>query len=133
MAVYITNHRDVKTESGAGTFVVGSVVDVAESVAQDGPVMYPDLRDSNGTRSIVIEHFGDEPTKGWQVYFAYPADKDPTCLVTQIKRTHTFVDCDGRTVNSDQLQPPPDARPIVENGTTLLIDLDAPVSTTLVP
>ncbi|MEO8362831.1 MAG: hypothetical protein ABI570_00410 [Ilumatobacteraceae bacterium] len=133
MAVYITNHREVKTESGAGTFVVGPVVDIAKSIAENGPVMYPDLRDSNGSRSIVIEHFGDEPAKGWQVYFAYPADKDPTCLVKQIKHTHTFVDCDGRTVNADQLQPPTDVRPIVENGTTLLIDLRGTSTTTSSP
>ena len=123
MASYITNNADVKTQLGDRTFVVGPVVDIAKSIAENGPVLYPDLRDSNGTRSIVIEHFGDEPAKGWQVYYAYPADRDSTCLVKQIERTHTFTDCEGRTLKSEQLQPPADVRPIVENGTTLLIDL----------
>ena len=133
MAAYVTNNADVQTQLGPRTFVVGPVVDIAKSIAENGPVLYPDLRDSNGTRSIVIEHFGDEPAKGWQVYFAYPADKDPTCLVKQIKQTHTFVDCDGRTLRSDQLQPPADVRPIVENGTTLLIDLRGSSTTSSSP
>ena len=109
------------------------VTDIAQSIANNGPVLYPDLRDSNGTRSIVIEHTGDEPAKGWQVYYAYPADRDSTCLVKQIERTHTFTDCDGRTLNASQLQPPADVRPIVENGTTLLIDMRGSPSTSSSP
>lgn len=123
MAAYITNNAEVDVQSGDRTFVVGSVVDIAKSVANDGPVLYPDLRDSAGTRSIVIEHTGDDPASGWQVYYAYPADRDSTCLVKQIERTHTFTDCEGRILNVDQLQPPADVRPIVENRTTLLIDM----------
>jgi hypothetical protein len=57
------------------------------------------------------------------VYYAYPADKTVDCLVTQIEKTHTFTDCTGRTLQVDQLQAPLDVRPIVENKTTLLIDL----------
>ena len=83
----------------------------------------PIFRDSTGKRSIVIEHNGTDPAKGWQVYYAYPADRDESCLVTQIARTHTFTDCEGRTLRVDELMPPLDVRPIVENKTTLLIDL----------
>lgn len=133
MAAYITNNAEEQTQSSDRTFVVGRVTDIAQSVAENGPVLYPDLRDSNGTRSIVIEHTGDEPAKGWQVYYAYPADRDATCLVKQIERTHTFTDCEGRTLNVDQLQPPNDVRPIVENGTTLLIDMRGSSSTSSSP
>lgn len=133
MAAYITNNAEVNVQSGDRTFVVGSVVDIAKSVANDGPVLYPDLRDSAGTRSIVIEHTGDDPASGWQVYYAYPADRDSTCLVKQIERTHTFTDCEGRILNVDQLQPPADVRPIVENRTTLLIDMRESPSTPSTP
>jgi len=133
MAAYITNNAEVQTQSGDRTFVVGQVADIAQSIANNGPVLYPDLRDSNGTRSIVIEHTGDEPAKGWQVYYAYPADRDSTCLVKQIERTHTFIDCEGRTLKAKQLQPPTDVRPIVENGTTLLIDMRGSSSTSSSP
>lgn len=123
MAEFATNRAEVQVQVGDRTFVVGNVEDIAEAVATDGPILYPDLRDSTGTRSIVIEHNGNDPAKGWQVYYAYPADRDESCLVTQIAKTHTFTDCDGRTLSVEQLMPPMDVRPIVENKTTLLIDL----------
>lgn len=133
MATYITNNAEATIQTGDRTFIVGNVTDIAKSIAKNGPVLYPDLRDPNGSRSIVIEHTGDNPAKGWQVYYAYPADRDSTCLVKQIERTDTFTDCDGRTLNVDQLQPPDDVRPIVENKTTLLIDLRGTPSPTSIP
>jgi len=123
MADLATNRAVVAVQPGDRTFVVGNVEDIAEAVKTDGPILYPDLRDATGKRSIVIEHNGDNPAKGWQVYYAYPADRDESCLVTQIARTHTFTDCEGRTLTVEQLMPPLDVRPIVENKTTLLIDL----------
>jgi len=123
MATYVTNKTEVTTASGDRTFVVGQVADIAESIAENGPVLYPDLRDPLGKRSIVIEHNGTDVTKGWQVYYAYPADRTDACLVTQIQKTHSFTDCEGRTLTVEQLMPPTDVRPIVENKTTLLIDL----------
>jgi hypothetical protein len=123
MATYVTNKTEVTTASGDRTFVVGQVADIAESIAENGPVLYPDLRDPLGKRSIVIEHNGTDTAKGWQVYYAYPADRTDACLVTQIQKTHSFTDCEGRTLTVEQLMPPTDVRPIVENKTTLLIDL----------
>lgn len=133
MAAYITDNAEVQPQFGDRTFVVGRVVDIARSISENGPVLFPDLRDSEGARSIVIEHTGDDPARGWQVYYAYPADRDSTCLVQQIERTHSFTDCDGRTLSSSDLQPPADVRPIVENGTTLLIDMRGVSSTPTSP
>lgn len=133
VAVYITNNAEVQPQLGDRTFVVGRVVDIAQSIDDFGPILYPDLRDSDGTRSIVIEHTGDDPAKGWQVYYAYPADRDSSCLVQQIERTHTFTDCEGRQLDASDLQPPADVRPIVENGTTLLIDMRGVSSTSSSP
>ncbi|MEO5975156.1 MAG: hypothetical protein ABIQ38_08160 [Ilumatobacteraceae bacterium] len=133
MAAYVTNNTEVQSQIGDRIFVVGRVVDISRSIADNGPILYPDLRDSDGTRSIVIEHTGDDSAKGWQVYYAYPADRDSNCLVQQIERTHTFTDCEGRTLNASDLQPPADVRPIVENGITLLIDMRGASSTTSSP
>jgi hypothetical protein len=123
MATYVTNKTGVITATGDRTFVVGQVADIAKSISESGPVLYPDLRDPLGKRSIVIEHNGTDVSKGWQVYYAYPADRTDDCLVTQIQKTHSFTDCEGRTLTVEQLMPPTDVRPIVENKTTLLIDL----------
>lgn len=105
------------------TFVVGKVADVAESIDGHGPILYPDLRDATGERSIVIDHTGADPARGWQLYSAHPADRDWTCHVVQVERTRTFTDCDGRVISVEELALPERARPIVENSTTLLIDL----------
>jgi hypothetical protein len=128
MATYVTNKTEVTTATGDRTFVVGQVADIAESIAENGPVLYPDLRDPLGKRSIVIEHNGTDVAKGWQVYYAYPADRTDACLVTQIQKTHSFTDCEGRKLTVEQLMPPTDVRPIVENKTTLLIDLRGTMS-----
>ena len=125
MATYVTNNTEVTTTTGDRTFAVGEVADIAKSIAEFGPVLYPDLRDPLGKRSIVIDHNGTDVAKGWQVYYAYPADRTDECLVTQIEKTHTFTDCEGRTLNVDELAAPTDVRPLVENRETLYIDLRA--------
>jgi hypothetical protein len=43
--------------------------------------------------------------------------------MTQIPGTRQFTDCDGRTISVEDLQPPNNVRPIVENRSTLFIDL----------
>lgn len=123
MATFATDRAELSVDSGNRTFVVGNVSDIAKSITENGPVLFADLRDASGKRSIIIEHTGTDDAKGWQVYYAYPADKTVDCLVTQIEKTHSFTDCIGRTLRVDQLQAPSDVRPIVENKTTLLIDL----------
>ena len=121
-----TDNRKREIRSGDYTFRVGPVDDIAELVKRDGPILYPDLRDTTYQRTIVVDHIGDEPARGWQVYYAYPADRGPDCLVTHVKGSRDFVDCDERTLPVEALHRPSDARPVVENRTSLLIDLRAP-------
>jgi len=120
-----TDNRQGKPETIPQTFEIGAVADIAKLVDEGGPILYPDLRDATGKRSIVIDHTGAEPAKGWQVYYAYPADRGETCLVEHIANTREFKDCDGRILTVADLQLPLDVRPIVENLRTLLIDLRA--------
>jgi hypothetical protein len=129
-AVWISSNGERVTNLGDRTFQVGSVERVARQISEAGPVLYPDLRDPQGTRSIVLDHVGDEPRLGWRVFYAYPADRDATCLAEQIPTTRNFIDCEGRTLDVDQLARPLDARPLVENDTTLYIDLRTLTSTT---
>ena len=121
-----TDNRKREIRSGDYTFRVGPVDDIAELVKRDGPILYPDLRDTTYQRTLVVDHVGDEPARGWQVYYAYPADRGPDCLVTHVKGSRDFVDCDERTLPVEALHRPADARPVVENRTSLLIDLRAP-------
>jgi len=81
------------------------------------------LKSPDGLRSIVLNHEGSDPATGWQVYYAFPADRDASCLVTHVQGTSRFTDCDKRTLQVTQLMAPPEVRPIVENKKTLYIDL----------
>jgi hypothetical protein len=125
MAAYISRGGGEGSERLApSTFTVGKVDGLAESVAEDGPLFFPELGTAIGTRSIVVDHTGDDPTNGWRVYWAYPADRDATCIVEQVPGTANFVDCTGRTIGVFDLSPPdPGVFPIVEDRETLVIDL----------
>ncbi len=125
MAAFITRGSGESSERLAPSrFQVGEVENLAESVAEHGPLFFPELGTAIGTRSIVVDHQGDSPADDWRVYWAYPADRDPTCVVEQVPTTSTFVDCDGRTIDVTDLAPPDEGVfPVVENRTTLVIDL----------
>jgi hypothetical protein len=106
------------------TFTIGNVDSLAVSVAEQGPLLFPELGTAIGTRSIVVDHTGDVAADGWRVYWAYPADRAATCVVEQVVETRNFVDCEGRTLDVSELSPPDEGVfPRVEDRTTLIVDL----------
>jgi hypothetical protein len=122
-AALISRNPERITNLGDNIFEVGSVQRVAESVDANGPILYPDLRDPDGTRSIVLDHEGNQPAIGWRVFYAWPADRDSSCIAKQVEGTDSFTDCEGRTIDIEELARPTDVRPLVENKKTLYIDL----------
>ena len=111
IAAYISSGGTDATERLARTtFTIGNVETLAETVADEGPLLF--------------YHEGTIAADGWRVYWAYPADREPSCLVEQVVGTSDFVDCDGRTVDVTELSPP-DAGvfPRVQDRTTLIVDL----------
>lgn len=130
IAAWVSSDGERITNLGDRTFEVGNVETISDIVAEDGPILFPDLVSPSGVRAIVLDHKGDDPTTGWRVFYAYPADRDPTCLAEQVERTTTFVDCDERELDIEQLARPLDVRPVVENRTKLLIDLRTPTAST---
>jgi len=123
MAEFATNRAEVQVQAGDRTFVVGNVDDIAEAVAEGGPLLFPDLKSADGVRSIVLDHTGADPATGWQVYYAYPADRGTDCLVTHVPKSRNYTDCEGRSLDVSELALPTDVRPVVENRKTLSIDL----------
>jgi hypothetical protein len=106
------------------TFTVGSVQSAAQIVEEDGPILFPGLNTTSGERTLVLDHQGDDPTRGWQIFYAYPAGRDASCTVEQVVGTRDFVDCDGNTIDVSELSPPESGvNPVVENQRTLIIDL----------
>lgn len=125
IAAFISGGGADSTERLApSVFEVGSVVALAEEVAEDGPLFLRGFDPAtDGERSIVVDHEGDDATRGWRVYWAYPADEAPTCLVEQEPGTDRFTDCNGREVGVDDLAPAAGVLPIVEDRATLTVDL----------
>jgi hypothetical protein len=123
VAAFISGNPSDTIRVGTSIFEVGPVKSLATQVDEGGPLLFPDLKSPEGTRSIILDHTGDDPTLGWQVYMGYPADRDSTCLVTQVRDTRTFIDCESRSLGVDDLALPEGIRPVVENRTTLFIDL----------
>lgn len=122
-ASLISRNPERITNLGDKIFEVGAVQRVAASVEANGPILYPDLRDPDGTRSIVLDHEGNQPAVGWRVFYAWPADRDSVCIAKQVEGTKAFTDCEGRTIDIEDLARPTDVRPLVENKKTLYIDL----------
>jgi len=106
-------------------FPMGSVTARADSIAEDGPIVLADLHTTRGDRSLVVDHEGDNPTTGWKLYWGYPADRDPTCPVTQVPGTRTFTDCSGRRPDGAQLARAGGVHPTVVESERLEIDLRA--------
>lgn len=132
-AVFINHRADPTSAINNKVFEVGKVASMAKAVDRDGPILFPDLQSPDGIRSVVLDHTGSNPATGWQVYYAYPADRDASCLATHVQSTRTFTDCDGRIISVEKLMPPNEVRPIVENRKTLYIDLRGITSTTTLP
>lgn len=114
---------DLAERLAPATFRVGEVDDVAEEIAEGGPLLLPGLNTTTGLRTVVLDHTGTDPTRGWHAYWAYPADRDPSCLVVQTPDTSTFTDCDGRELDVSELAPPPGVRPVVQDQRVLYLDL----------
>jgi hypothetical protein len=121
---------DTSDRLAPDTFRVGNVETIAAIVAEDGPILFPGLNTTTGERTLVLDHDGDDPTSGWRVHWAYPADRDATCLVEQTPGTATFTDCAGRSLDVSELAPPTGVNPVVENRSVLSIDLRGAVAET---
>ena len=124
-AAYIARHGEQRSRDFAPSmFEVGRTRSIASSVADDGPLIFPDLLRANGKRTIVLDHTGDDPQQNWRIFMAYPADRTVACKVVQVKHTRDFTDCEGRTLPVNMLALPPlGVAPIVSADGTLTLNL----------
>jgi hypothetical protein len=120
-ALLSRNADQVEERLAATTFEVGGIEFVSDRIADGGPLIFQGLVGDAADRSVVLNHTGDDPTRNWSVRWAFPADRDDRCEVSQIEGTDTFTDCDGRTVAYDDLARPETVRPLVSD--VVVIDL----------
>ena len=120
---------DVTDRLAPSRFEVGSTQNAAQIVDEEGPILFPGLNTTTGERTLVLDHEGTDPTRGWRILYAYPVGR-PDCPVEQVIGTREFIDCDGSTITVDDLSPPESGVfPVVEDQRILYIDL-AGVTTT---
>jgi hypothetical protein len=122
-SVLSRNPEQVEERLAQTQFEVGSTEALAELIAEDGPLLFQGLVGDSADRSIVLDHQGDDPAQGWRVRYAHPSDREPTCKVAQIEQTRQYTDCDGRTLEVDDLARPEQARVLVSD--VVVIDLRA--------
>ncbi len=124
IAAYLSGGgAEVSERLAPSRFEVGSVQNAAQIVEEDGPIIFPGLNTTTGERTLVLDHEGDDPTRGWRIFYAYPIGR-PDCPVEQVVGTREFVDCDGDTLTVADLSPPESGVfPVVENQRILYIDL----------
>jgi hypothetical protein len=109
------------------TLPVGRAEAIAETIADTGPILFPGLNTTTGRRTLILDHQGVDPTRGWRIYLAHPAGADPSCAVTQVRNTRRFTDCNGNELDVTTLARPTDACPIVENRRSIAIGLVADI------
>ena len=125
IAAYLSGSAEPSERLTPQRLDLGSAENRANNVAEDGPLLFNELAVISGERTLVLNHTGDDPTTGWQLYYAFPPGR-PDCPVTQVRGTATFVDCDGNELDVSELSPPTeDVRPVVEDQRILYLDLRA--------
>jgi hypothetical protein len=135
IAAVMSGEQSQSTTFTPDRLPVGNVQRWSESIKETGPVLFPGLGTTTGERTLVLNHTGTNPERGWSVYYAHPADRPPSCAIEQIIETDTFTDCDGRTISVVDLAPPANGEfPIIEDRTMLYIDLgERTFETTTIP
>lgn len=103
---------------GDKQFTIGRVDIAARRIKEQGPQLYADLKGTKGEQAIVVDHDNSAiDTEGWHVYFAYRADRGPTCLVSIDPSTKRLQDCEGAPITVADLEPAePTAEAVVEMG-----------------
>jgi hypothetical protein len=119
----VTSRKAENVLLGDQTFVVSRVDRLSDRVAEDGPVLFPDLKSKEGTRSVIIDHVGGEDATGWVIYNPFPADRGDDCIVTQREGTRQFTDCEGRVLDVAQLRKANDVRYTVDDKGNLVLVL----------
>jgi len=123
-AIVADNCDGTSTDLSTGVQDIGRTDTFAAIVAEDGPIVLPDLLGDD--RHVVLDHTGDDPQANWVLYVAYPADRDVSCEIEQVKGTREFTDCEGRTIHVDDLAVPPSGvGPVVNDDGELSLDLTA--------
>jgi hypothetical protein len=105
----LANRGTVDVRLGSDTFAEHDAEDAARDIAENGPILLPDL--AGGDRDIYLQHFGDDPNEGWIAFAARPPGVSRSCTLQWDSRDEVFRlldssgkvsgECDGREFAAD--------------------------------
>ena len=106
----LSNRGQVEVRLGDDTFSGIRADDMADDIAERGPLLIPDAS-PGGDRDIVLQHLGTSDEEGWIAIAARPAGVPRNCTIQWQEDTGEFRlldehgeeegECDGRTFPAD--------------------------------
>jgi len=101
--VWVTgqNGNKVDLRLGEDQFQDIAAASMATRIADEGPVLFPDVSASR-SRDIYVQHLGTDPKTGWLAFDAHKAGAPRDCFLEWNRDRHVFVDhCDGTEYPAD--------------------------------
>jgi len=100
--LWVTGQNDrVRFSLGDEQFQDITADGMAKLIADDGPVLFPDVS-ANRSRDIYVQHLGTDPKTGWLAFDAREAGAPRECFLDWKRDRQLFVDrCDGSEVGAD--------------------------------
>jgi hypothetical protein len=117
-AALLSKGDDVDVQLGDDVFRAGEAAALADEVA-GGPLLFPGLIGTAGTRAIGVYHQGVDPTRGWTVF----SIERGTCVLEVDRATLDLRDpCTGQRFPANGAGLPPLPWSVDDDG-DLIIDL----------
>lgn len=96
----LASRGDVQVRLGDDRFDAGRVENLARIIEEDGqPILFPDP--ANFSRSIYVDHQGDDPESGWIALSAFVPDQ-PECTLTFDPEADLFTIDDAQPASCDR-------------------------------
>lgn len=100
----LTESNTTELQLGSDTFDAGGAADRSETIAESGPILFPDV--AGNQRDIYLQHVADDPSTGWLAFDARRTGTDRTCTLEWTGSGFTDP-CGGPAV-------PPDGQGLVQ-------------------
>jgi hypothetical protein len=114
----LTESGTTELQLGSDTFDAGDAADRSETIADSGPILFPDV--AGNQRDIYLQHVADDPASGWLAFDARRPGTDRTCTLEWTGSGFTDP-CGGPDV-------PPDGQGLVQYTVEVTEDGDLSIA-----
>lgn len=85
----LSNQGDLQIRLGDDYFDAGDAVDIADEIADNGPVLWSDP--AGGTRDVYINHLGEDPESGWVAFDVRLPGDSRDCHINWVAAAEQFI------------------------------------------